>query len=736
MARRWDRDHIPIQGPLSHRAGPSLDIQPPPPLVRHGRSEIILVEEQEPDCNSVKTRQPRPEPPVSQGRAPVIPEPIRERSRFDHDMHDTSLSKRGQTPGPERSPSVRPPERFLSESLYTQRPPAAPAHLGGGDPPPGSTSLYTQHRPEGVVLPPGSIDSQPGQRGAPSQCLRYVPMPPGPVVVQLPLLFDTLMAKLREHRLAQLATVDQQRELMMYMSGWNDWLTRDLQDRQAVITRVNQLREDLGRLGVGAGPDGFAVPPVPPAPGGSVPPVVPYPAVFFPQGGPEPPIIPGMDQSPSAHFPVVPAVPAGCGMPMPDPSQNVGRTGPVLPAGTPHGEYHPTRPSQDVHYIEEPDERVIPLTSSPERGMMIVPPSPSHDSRSSMPDQESYPPHSPGALPAPPGGVPNVIPVDPSVGGPPPHQTIINIPQIGIHSPGHTVQPSLQCMPTAPIVSHPPTLGPSVPATESVYVPSQTSSSASTSYATIPSGRGERDRQLSFSIEDAPDPPCRYPSSGSAIGDDWNSHQRMSSRGAALLPADLDDEQRDHLAHEHLNDLESGPSSPWSRTATYLDSSQSSTSALHQRSHAITTNNHGHLLARLISIEEAVREINAAAKNRERSDQELARLREEFKLYKLQFENVQKEILRARDIIDQVGSQRNEAEAEAASARTMARKLQEEKLVMLAREEGRRMGYQEGVYRGSRMGYNEGSGCLVTGPLDRFPHLSLPRTPQWRRNRV
>jgi hypothetical protein len=52
--------------------------------------------------------------------------------------------------------------------------------------------------------------------------------------------------------------VDQQRELMRYMSGLNDWLARDVQDRQAelrgVTARVDQLREDLGRLGVGAGP--------------------------------------------------------------------------------------------------------------------------------------------------------------------------------------------------------------------------------------------------------------------------------------------------------------------------------------------------------------------------------------------------------------------------------------------------------------------------------------------------
>ncbi|KAK0503195.1 hypothetical protein EDD18DRAFT_1346079 [Armillaria luteobubalina] len=39
-------------------------------------------------------------------------------------------------------------------------------------------------------------------------------MPPGPICVDLPQEFNTILAILRENRLAQLATVDQQRELM------------------------------------------------------------------------------------------------------------------------------------------------------------------------------------------------------------------------------------------------------------------------------------------------------------------------------------------------------------------------------------------------------------------------------------------------------------------------------------------------------------------------------------------
>ncbi|KAF8555445.1 hypothetical protein OG21DRAFT_904565 [Imleria badia] len=433
-----------------------------------------------------------------------------------------------------------------------------------------------------------------------------------------------------------------------------------------------------------------------------------------------------------------------------DLSQYMGPTGPVLPTGMPYGEYHLTGPNQYV-YTEEPDERVIPSTPFsgsrsplpvPWRGTMFVSPSLGHDSRCSTPAQESYhPPHSPGALPVTPGDVPNVIPVDPSVGGPPPHQTIINIPRIGVPPPGHmvepgipvqssppahpvvAVQPSLQGVPTRPIVTHPPFPGPSVPVSESIHVPSRASSRTCTYYAPMPSECGVRDRRPSFSMEDAPEPPRRYPSSASAMGGDRRSPQRMPSRGdAPMLPADLD----------------SSPSSPSSGTLTYFDSSRRSESASHRDSQTTTNgsgSSHGHLLARLVSLEKEVRKINAAAavtterpeaetscanvaerrvldyfhgmriavENRHHAEQESARLREELKLHKLQLEEVQKE---SQNVLKQVDSLRKEAEAEAVRARITARKLQEEMLVMLAREEGRR-GNQERLSMVRRIGYVE-----------------------------
>ena len=50
-----------------------------------------------------------------------------------------------------------------------------------------------------------------------------------------------------------LASLDQQRELMRYMTSLNEWLGRDVTDRQAelrgVSARIEQLRGDLARLG-------------------------------------------------------------------------------------------------------------------------------------------------------------------------------------------------------------------------------------------------------------------------------------------------------------------------------------------------------------------------------------------------------------------------------------------------------------------------------------------------------
>ncbi|KIK46015.1 hypothetical protein CY34DRAFT_9962 [Suillus luteus UH-Slu-Lm8-n1] len=102
------------------------------------------------------------------------------------------------------------------------------------------------------------------------------------------------------------------------MRGLNEWLERDVQDRQAelrgVTARVDELRNDIARLGLGIQP-GVQPPgvhptmhmPEPRIPHGVIPvgPIPPPPIIgqgpplgFVPHGGLEPPVIPDYEGSP------------------------------------------------------------------------------------------------------------------------------------------------------------------------------------------------------------------------------------------------------------------------------------------------------------------------------------------------------------------------------------------------------------------------------------------------------
>lgn len=82
------------------------------------------------------------------------------------------------------------------------------------------------------------------------------------------------------------------------------------------------------------------------------------------------------------------------------------------------------------------------------------------------------------------------------------------------------------------------------------------------------------------------------------------------------------------------------------------------------------------------------------------AQQGLDRAHAELRLYKIQLENAQREIDRGSDLLRDIEAQRDSAEASAARARSTARRLKEEQLVLKAREEGRKEGYREGLERG------------------------------------
>ncbi|EKM56976.1 uncharacterized protein PHACADRAFT_172686, partial [Phanerochaete carnosa HHB-10118-sp] len=117
-------------------------------------------------------------------------------------------------PGGPLPPGVPPPGDFV---------PGGP--LPPGVPPPGD-----------FTVPPGAVPTgaQPGVQPA------FV-LPPGGI--------EGIVELLRDQRVAQTASIDQQREIMRYLRALNDWLGRDVQDRQseirAVAARVDQLRDLL-----------------------------------------------------------------------------------------------------------------------------------------------------------------------------------------------------------------------------------------------------------------------------------------------------------------------------------------------------------------------------------------------------------------------------------------------------------------------------------------------------------
>ena len=105
---------------------------------------------------------------------------------------------------------------------------------------------------------------------------------------------------------------------------------------------------------------------------------------------------------------------------------------------------------------------------------------------------------------------------------------------------------------------------------------------------------------------------------------------------------------------------------------------------------------------RLAEATERWKSVNSA---RLQAQQEATRITEELRLYKLQFESAQQQIVRANELIAQSDKEKIEAAEAAEKARGMVRKLQEERLVRTAREDGLRVGRDEGRKEGLKLGF-------------------------------
>ena len=101
---------------------------------------------------------------------------------------------------------------------------------------------------------------------------------------------------------------------------------------------------------------------------------------------------------------------------------------------------------------------------------------------------------------------------------------------------------------------------------------------------------------------------------------------------------------------------------------------------------------------------EIAQRFNAVNEARIQAQAEAATFSAELGMYKLQLANAQQEIDRAQKIVRKVEYERDDAAAEATEARDMARRYREEHIVHLAREEGRKMGYLQGI-RHAQVGY-------------------------------
>ncbi|KAF8062278.1 hypothetical protein FPV67DRAFT_1654875 [Lyophyllum atratum] len=269
------------------------------------------------------TEQPTPAPPTPAPPPPVPPP----QSGAVHPETDPNFEQALRNMRMERFPGTD--GTFTTGRRPAAGPPPAPVFslfkpLGdrrARTAPPEPWYRPAPARQEHSGAPPQAPPPAPSQ---PSQSQRtrlgYMPMPPGPVIVQLPPVFDGMMDLLRENRDAQSASVEQQRELMRYMRSLNDWLARDTSDRQDEIrglnARVDQLRQDILNIRVDVLPgesdrssstrsDGTSTPsprgPARPPPfGRPMPMPMPEPRIQMPQPQHQGPVIP---QLPDGQFP-------------------------------------------------------------------------------------------------------------------------------------------------------------------------------------------------------------------------------------------------------------------------------------------------------------------------------------------------------------------------------------------------------------------------------------------------
>ncbi|KIK69552.1 hypothetical protein GYMLUDRAFT_510440 [Collybiopsis luxurians FD-317 M1] len=119
-----------------------------------------------------------------------------------------------------------------------------------------------------------------------------------------------------------------------------------------------------------------------------------------------------------------------------------------------------------------------------------------------------------------------------------------------------------------------------------------------------------------------------------------------------------------------------------------LDQAQKELAAMRARMQEAETN--------LVEVTSAFMKAN---KERLEALQSAAVAHEERELYRVQLLSAQTDIDKAKHIVKSIDERRVQAEKDAARYKRTARELREERLVLAAREEGRRLGFKEGLLR-------------------------------------
>ncbi|KAH9965966.1 hypothetical protein BC827DRAFT_1181273 [Russula dissimulans] len=107
--------------------------------------------------------------------------------------------------------------------------------------------------------------------------------------------------------------------------------------------------------------------------------------------------------------------------------------------------------------------------------------------------------------------------------------------------------------------------------------------------------------------------------------------------------------------------------------------------------------------------------VREAEEERTNAMRQASTVREDLGKHKALLDNAHGEIRRAQQMLQDQEQLRYEAEASAARARDNARQMKQKRLIELAREQGRKMGFDEGIQAGQRIGYNEGQRPIDDG---------------------